>query len=82
MMMEIAFWGQNQPSLQKASEIIYRVHGIRISYVTVMNITKYVGKSVYDYNYNISLNIWNNRSNMDISIDKKNGNLYIKAYGD
>ena len=81
MMMEIAFWGQNQPSFQKASEIIYRVHGIRISYVTVMNITKYVGKSVYDYNYNISLNIWNNRANMDISIAKKKGTLYIQADG-
>lgn len=81
MMMEIAFLGQNQPSFQKASEIIYRVHGIRISYVTVMNITKYVGKSVYDYNYNISLNIWNNRSNIDISIAKKKGTLYIQADG-
>ena len=42
MMIEIAFWGQNQPSFQKASDIIYRVHGIKISYVTIMNITKYV----------------------------------------
>ena len=81
MMMEIAFWGQNQPSFQKASEIIYRVHGIKISYVTVMNITKYVGKLVYDYNYNIALNIWNNRANMDISIAKKKGTLYIQADG-
>ena len=81
MMMEIAFWGQNQPSFQKASEIIYRVYGIKISYVTVMNITKYVGKLVYDYNYNIALNIWNNRANMDISIAKKKGTLYIQADG-
>ncbi len=81
MMMEIAFWGQNQPSFQKASEIIYRVYGIKISYVTVMNITKYVGKLVYNYNYNIALNIWNNRANMDISIAKKKGTLYIQADG-
>ena len=50
MMIEIAFWGQNQASFQKASEIIYRVYGVKISYVTVMKITKYVGKLVYDYN--------------------------------
>ena len=46
-----------------------------------MNITKYVGKLVYDYNYNIALNIWNNRANMDISIAKKKGTLYIQADG-
>ena len=41
-MIEIAFWGQNQVSFEKASEIIYRVDGIQLSYVSVMNITKYI----------------------------------------
>ena len=81
MMIEIAFWGQNQSSFQKASEIVYRVHGIKISYVTVMNITKYVGKLVYNYNYNKALNIWNNRANIDMTITKKKGTLYIQADG-
>ena len=71
MIIEIAFWGQNQSSFKKASEIIYRVHGIKISYVTVMNITKYVGKLVYNYNYNKSLEIWNKRANIDMNITKK-----------
>lgn len=81
MMIEIAFWGQNQSSFQKASEIVYRVHGIKISYVTVMNITKYVGKLVYNYNYNKALNIWNNRANIDMTMVKKKGTLYIQADG-
>ena len=81
MMIEIAFWGQNQPSFQKASKIIYRVHGVKISYVTVMNITKYIGKLVYEHNYNKALEIWNNRANIDMTITKKKGTLYIHADG-
>ena len=80
-MIEIAFWGQNQPSFQKASEIIYRVHNIQISYVTVMNITKFIGKIVYNYNYNKALEIWNNRTNIEMQSTSKKGTLYIQADG-
>lgn len=80
-MIEIAFWGQNQPSFQKASEIIYRVHNTKISYVTVMNITKFIGKIVYNYNYNKALEIWNNRTNIEMQSTSKKGTLYIQADG-
>lgn len=80
-MIETAFWGQNQSSFQKASQIIYRVHNIKISYVTVMNITKFIGKIVYDYNYNKAIKIWNNRANIDVSSSIKKGTLYIQADG-
>ncbi len=80
-MIEIAFWGQNQPSFKRAKEIIKRVHNIDISYVTVMNITKFIGKVVYDYNYDKALNIWNNRANIDINCTNKKGTLYIQADG-
>lgn len=80
-MIEIAFWGQNQPSFQKTSKIIKRVHGIELSYVTVMNITKYVGKIVFNYNYNYALEIWNNRTNLKIDEGTKKGTLYIQADG-
>ena len=81
MMIEIAFWGQNQPSFQKAKEIIKRVHNINISPDMILKITKYVGKLVYNHNYNIALNIWNNRANIDMTITKKKGTLYIQADG-
>lgn len=80
-MIEIAFWGQNQPSFQKASEIICRVHNIKISYVTVMNITKFIGKIVYNYNYNKALETWNNRTNIEMQSISKKGTLYIQADG-
>ncbi len=80
-MIEIAFWGQNQPSFKKASDIIYRIYGLKISYITVMNITKFIGKIVYDYNYNNSLETWNNRTNLELSSLNKKGTLYIQADG-
>lgn len=80
-MIEIAFWGQNQPSFQRAKDIIKRVLSIDISYVTVMKITEYIGKLVYDYNYNKALKTWINRSNLDITVDNKKGILYIQADG-
>ena len=80
-MIEIAFWGQNQPSFQRAKEIIKRVHNIDISYVTVMNITKFIGKIIFDCNYNKALKIWNNRTNIDINNANKKGTLYMQADG-
>ena len=78
-MIEIAFWGQNQPSFKRAKEIIKRVYNIDISYVTVMNITKFIGQIVFDYNYNKALKIWNNRANIDINNDNKKGTLYMQS---
>lgn len=80
-MIEIAFWGQNQPSFQKASEIIKRVHNIDLSYVTVMNVTKYIGKVVFDHNYKQALKIWNNRANLKMEENQKKGTLYIQVDG-
>lgn len=80
-MIEIAFWGQNQSSFQKASSIIERVLNIKISPNNVLKITEYIGKLVYDYNYNKALDIWNNRTNIDITVETKKGTLYIQADG-
>ena len=80
-MIEIAFWGQNQPSFKRAKEIVKRVYNIDISYVTVMNITKFIGKIVYDYNYNNALKVWNNRANINITCITKKGTLYIQVDG-
>lgn len=80
-MIEIAFWGQNQPSFQKAKNIIKRVLGIDISYITVMKITEYIGKLVYDYNYKKALKTWKNRANLNTTVDNKKGILYIQADG-
>lgn len=80
-MIEIAFWGQNQPSFQKASRIIERVLGIKVSPNNVLKITEYIGKLVFDYNYKKAVEIWNDRANVDMSIKTKKGTLYVQADG-
>lgn len=80
-MLEIAFWGQNQPSFKKASKIIKRIYNIDISPDMTLKVTKYVGKVVFDYNYNHALEIWNNRANLKIDESDKEGTLYIQSDG-
>lgn len=80
-MIEIAFWGQNQPSFVKAKEIIKRVNEIDLSYVTVMNVTEYIGKTVFDYNYNKAVEIWNSRAKLDVNTSNKKRTLYMQADG-
>ena len=80
-MIEIAFWGQNQSSFQKAKEIIKRVYNINISSNNVLKVTEFIGKIVFEYNYNKSLEIWNNRANLDVSNKIRNETLYIQADG-
>ena len=80
-MIEIAFWGQNQPSFKRAKEIIKRVYNIDISVNNVLKITKYIGKLVYEHNYNKAIKTWNNRANIDINYINKKGTLYIQADG-
>lgn len=80
-MIEIAFWGQNQVSFNRASEIISRTLGITISPYNVRKITEYIGKIVYDYNYSEALKSWNNRMNLDINVRRHKGTLNIEADG-
>jgi hypothetical protein len=80
-MIEISFWGQNQPSFQKSKEIINRTLNIDISYVTVMKITEYIGKLIYDHNYNKAVEVWTNRASIDMTIKNKKKTLYMQIDG-
>lgn len=76
-MIEIAYWGQNQVSFNKASKMLERMYNIKISTTTVRKVTEYVGKEVYKYVMNNSENIWNTRANININcIDKKRNIIY------
>ena len=80
-MNEIAFWGQNQSSFKKASEIIKRTSRINISSNHVLNITKSVGEIVYKYNLRKAKEIWDDRANISIECKIKKGILYIEIDG-
>ena len=80
-MIEIAFWGQNQPSFKKAKEIIKRVHGIDISYVTVKDVTEYIGNVLFKYSLTTANEIWNSRSSIDTDTKKDKLILYMESDG-
>ena len=80
-MVEVAFWGQNQPSFKKASDIIKRVHNIEISYITVKNVTEYIGNLLFQKLLDNADNIWNNRANIEINNKKDKLILYIESDG-
>lgn len=67
--------------LKKAKEIIKRVYNINISSNNVLKVTEFIGKIVYEYNYEEALKIWNNRANIEINVTIKKGTLYIQADG-
>jgi len=47
MMVEIAFWAQNQTSFREASNAIMKTHGMPVSANTVRNVADLVGSLVY-----------------------------------
>lgn len=47
MMLEIAFWAQNQCSYRAAEEVISRVRGIFVNDSTIRHVTNYVGRLVF-----------------------------------
>lgn len=80
-MVEIAYWGQNQPSFKKASKIIRRVHGINISYITVKDVTEYVGNLLFTNLLETANKTWDNRSNINITTKKDKLILYMESDG-
>ncbi len=80
-MIEIAFWGQNQPSFKKASDIIKRIHGFIISSDMVKKITEYIGNLLFHELLDNANNTWNNRTNIKINNKKEQLILYIESDG-
>ena len=72
------FGGQNQSSFQKAKEIIKRVYNINISSNNVLKVTEFIGKIVYEHNYEEALKIWNNRANIETSVTIKRERFIYK----
>ena len=80
-MIEIAFWGQNQPSFKKASDIIKRVLNIEISYITVKDVTEYIGDLLFQELLDNANDIWSNRANIEMNNKKDKLILYIESDG-
>lgn len=80
-MIKFAFWGQNQSSFQKASNIIKELYNIQISYITIKDVTEFIGNLLFNSLLDNANKIWDNRANIDVNTTIKKGTLYIQADG-
>ena len=55
-----------------------RIYNINISLNNVLKITKFIGKIVCEYNYEETLKIWNNRSNIETNVTIKKEHFMYK----
>jgi hypothetical protein len=80
-MTMLAFWGQNQPSYQRAEEAL-SLFGIETNDDTVKQVTNYVGNIVFQNDCDKASEAMENLETCRIEIRKnKSGTLYIEADG-
>lgn len=80
MMVETAFWGQNQTSFKAAEQIIEKVYGLTLAADTVRRVTDYVGQIIYKEDSKYAQSIYAKREQIKFSFKKK-GILYIQVDG-
>lgn len=83
MMIEVAFWGQNQCSYQAAEDVISKVLGVSVNDDTVRMVTNAVGEIVYKNDCRAAENAYTqlNTGKLVFPRRKKEGVLYIEADG-
>jgi hypothetical protein len=83
MMIEVAYWAQNQSSYQAAEETIAKVHGISINDDTIRMVANAVGAIVYENDCKIAEEVYAklNAGTLLFPRRKKKGILYIEADG-
>jgi len=81
LMLEAAYFGQNQHSFESASEMLKRTLRIEISKETVRNITEETGRNVFESDNKRAEHIANNMHGIEFGADKPKGTLYIMTDG-
>jgi hypothetical protein len=81
LMLETAYFGQNQHSFESASEMMKRTMQIDISKETVRMVTEEIGKIVYESDKSRAEHIVNNMHEIEFEPEKTKGTLYIMTDG-
>ena len=83
LMLEVAFWGQNQRSYQEAENVISKVYGVTINDDTVRLVTNEVGLIVYENDCRMAEDVYArlNAGKLIFPSRKKDGILYIETDG-
>ena len=80
-MLEVAFYGQNQSSFRRASEMIEKVMKMDISDESVRIVTEMIGKKVHENDTIRAQQTIDNMSNITTAIPPKKMTLYIMTDG-
>lgn len=81
LMLEVAYYGQNQHSFESASAMLKRALQIEISKETVRAITEGIGKIVYESDRERAEHIVNNMHEIEFESENPKGTLYIMTDG-
>jgi hypothetical protein len=83
LMLNTAYWAQNQGSYQEAEEAILRAYGVKVNDDTVRKVANYVGNVVFQVDCERANAAYEqlNQGKLKFPTRKKNGVLYIEADG-
>ena len=83
VMMNAAYWAQNQGSYQEAENAIMRAHQIKINDDTIRQVTNYIGNIVFQEDCKMAAAAYDSLGSGKLCFpkQKKKGVLYIEADG-
>lgn len=81
MMVEMAFCGQNQASFADAEMLLGKYYNVKSNQDTILQVTEFVGKLVFNSDDNKAQEIYNNIANIDIDKPKTKDTLYVEIDG-
>ena len=80
-MVEVAYFGQNQPSFREGSQMIEKTMGMTINKETVREVTEYLGRMVHEEDTQRAKQTLENMANIEIAVKPKKTTLYIMTDG-
>jgi len=83
VMLEVAYWAQNQHSYEEAEEAIKKVLGLNINDDTIRSVTNTIGSIVFENDCMVAEEIYTklNQGKLSFVNNKREGILYIEADG-
>ena len=80
-MIEVAYFGQNQPSFREGSQMITKTMGMTINKETVSEVTEYLGRMIHEEDTQRAKQTLENMPNIETVNKRKKMTLYIMTDG-
>lgn len=80
-MIEVAYFGQNQPSFREGSQMITKTMGMTINKETLREVTEYLGRMIHEEDTQRAKQTLENMPNIETVNKRKKMTLYIMTDG-